>query len=185
MYVLVAAVVLLGALCMVNLLLTYGVIRRLRHHTELLSTRSAAPDAGDLMLPAGSSVRDFAVTDRDGGSVSPATFTAPTLVAFLSPGCGPCETLLPQFAHAAREWPGGPDQVLAVVAGEGDGDHDGDEATFASHLAPVATVVVEGAQEMATAFGVRGYPVLCVVDNAGTITWTGRKMEAIKRPVVA
>jgi thiol-disulfide isomerase/thioredoxin len=181
MYVLVAAVVLLGALCMINLLLTYGVIRRLRHHTDLLSTRPAGPDAGDLMLPAGSSVRDFAVTDQDGGGVSPATFAAPTLLAFLSPGCGPCETLLPQFVHAAREWPGGRGQVLAVVAGDGGGA----EAAFASRLAPVATVVVEGAQERATAFGVRGYPVLCVVDNAATITWTGRKTESIKRPVVA
>ena len=69
---LVAAVVLVGLLGLANLLFAFGVIRRLREHTELLN-RLADTDAAAVMLPAGRTVEDFAATTLDGVTVSSAS----------------------------------------------------------------------------------------------------------------
>lgn len=152
-----AAVAIVGVLCAVDLLLTYGVIRRLREHTRIL----AAPGAGPGMVAApGSTVGEFTATDHASAPLSPATFTEPTLVGFFTPGCGPCEALLPRFTNAARRWREQSRQVVEVVA-----PGAGDEA-YVGRLAPVARVVGGAdAGALAEAFAVRGYPVVCLVDS--------------------
>ncbi|MFD0472431.1 hypothetical protein ACFQ0B_32145 [Nonomuraea thailandensis] len=129
---LVAAVVLVGLLCMVNLLLTVGLIRRLRRQSPPQPPMAAG-------LAPGGSVPRFAATTTSGEPVSDELLGAPALVGFFSPGCRPCVDLLPLFAERAR---GTSDGVLAVIA-DGPG---GDATVYLEQLEQVARVVVEAPQ---------------------------------------
>jgi thiol-disulfide isomerase/thioredoxin len=88
----IVAVVVLTLLCLVNVLLTLGLARRIREE----------PPA--VMLPPGSRV-DTALEP-------------PTLIGFFSPGCGPCNERLPEFVARARRAPAG--RTVAVVVGDGE-----------------------------------------------------------------
>lgn len=176
MALLIAAVVLVGILGGVNLLLTIGVVRRLREHSELLAGTPRVVD-NDPPVPVGSVVGEFTVTTADGEVVTRDSLDGGTVVGFFSPGCGPCEELLPRFVeYAASERV----RVVAVVAAP-----DVQAGEMAAQLAPVARVVVEDAfgGPVSTAFGVRGYPALCVVDGDGIVTAGGSTMDAL--PVTA
>jgi hypothetical protein len=65
MELLTAAVALVGALCLANLALTVGVIRRLREHNEALAKLSRGSDE-QLIAAAGTLVADFAATTTAG-----------------------------------------------------------------------------------------------------------------------
>ena len=115
---LAATVALVGLLAVVNLLLTIGVVRRLREQTtELADLRSRAPmrDAATT-LPVGAVVAPFEAVTIDRRAVTLASFGERPLVGFFSPGCKPCAERLPGFVRHAAERPGGRDGVLAVVA---------------------------------------------------------------------
>ncbi len=88
----IVAIVVLMLLCLVNLLLTLGLARRIREE----------PPA--VMLPPGSRVET--------------ALEPPTLVGFFSPGCGPCHERLPEFVARARRAPAG--RTVAVVVGDGE-----------------------------------------------------------------
>lgn len=172
-----AAVVLFGSLTVVNLILTYGVIRRLREQGELL-----ARGGGSGLME--SSVRDvvqpFSIIDTDGREISRDTLQDGTIVGFFAPGCPPCEDLLPRFIEGVRASGRPRGQVLAVLAG-GKSQQD-----YAGRLAPVATVIVgEYAETMVAAFGVRGFPVICRVGLDGSIEEIERDLKALREPVPA
>lgn len=86
------AVVMLSVLCLVNLLLTLGLARRIR------------AELPPVVLPPGSLVD--------------AALDPPTLVGFFSPGCGPCHESLPEFVARAGRAPAG--RTLAVIVGGGE-----------------------------------------------------------------
>lgn len=182
MSVLAAAVAVLGALGVVNLLLCVGIIRRLREHTEILdaqlgdggSNRSPAP-----MYAVGQTIGDFDATTVDGTAVSRATLTGTTMVGIFTIGCTPCQERLPLFveqaAHRDRA------QVLAVVAGTPD-----DSADYVARLAAVARVVREDDDgPVTTAFGVEGFPSFALVDADGVVLASGTKLGALAMPVPA
>lgn len=153
---LTAAVVLVGAIAVVDLVLTVGVVRRLREHTaELTALRGPAAGAD---LPAGSPVGDFTATSVTGRPVTRGTLTGSALVGFFSQGCPACAEQLPDFvAHAA----GGAVPALAVVAGDPAGVTETVQA-----LRPVATVVVEPADgPVQRAFAVAGFPTFVLVED--------------------
>src|SRR5690606_37070056 len=62
---LTAAVLLVGALCVLNLVLTVGVIRRLREHTELIQNMPRMQPPEQIMLPAGETVGPFTAVTED------------------------------------------------------------------------------------------------------------------------
>ncbi|MEV4415377.1 hypothetical protein [Catellatospora sp. NPDC049609] len=162
---LIAAVVLLGLLCLLNLVLTYGVVRRLRRHSEILAAREDTGQTGGSTAPAGTELPPFSAVSVQGGELSERSFTAPTLVGFFSPGCPPCEALIPRFVAAAAA---GGSSALAVVEEE-----EGMEA-YVGRLRSVATVVAgPQARVLAKAFAVRGYPAICLVGAGGVIADTG------------
>ncbi|MEO3798614.1 hypothetical protein ABGA98_01160 [Nonomuraea sp. B1E8] len=164
---LVAAVVLVGLLCMVNLLLTVGVIRRLRSQSK-----SMPPPAMAEGLSPGARVPTFAAMTTSGEPISDELLGAPALVGFFSQGCQPCKDLLPLFVERAR---GTSDAVLAVVdTGPGE-----DSADYVERLAEVARVVVEAPQgPLQTAFKVNAYPTVITIDAGGTVAGSGHTMPA-------
>lgn len=167
MVYLAAAVVVVGVLCVLNLLLTYGVIRRLREHNELLGQRRAGMP--DLVIGAGSAVGAFTASTIDGDPLNVDDLATGTLVGFFSPGCSACVEQLPRFVDVAAAHPGGQDRVLAVVVGSEDG-----AAEYVSSLSPKARVVVEPhGSEIEKAFTVKGYPVFALVGAGGVVTVSG------------
>lgn len=161
---LLMAVALVATLCLLDLLLTFGVIRRLREHTELLSRRPG----GEPTPAVGSRVGEVSATATDGTVVRPTRFAVPTMVAFFTPGCEPCAELLPRFTAFAREGTG--TAPVAVVVGP-----EPDE--YVARLAPVATVVSgEQARALADAFSVNGFPTVCVIGPDGTVVEVGQHL---------
>lgn len=160
-YVVVALVV-TNVLTLLNLLLLFGVIRRLREY------RPAPPGPGGPHhdpLPVGTLVDPFATTDTDGRPVGREELPAGTVVGFFSPGCTPCEALLPTFAATAERLPDGRGSALAVVVGSPE-----EAGEYVARLSPAARVVVEPqGGTVARAFRVTGYPTVFQLDGDGRL----------------
>ncbi|MCM6771892.1 TlpA family protein disulfide reductase [Nocardia sp. CDC159] len=151
---LIFGVVLVGALCILNLILTVGVIARLREHTDLLSNRGEAPIIG-----IGEQVGEFETATVDGEPLRTDLLADETLVAFFSPTCAPCQAKLPKFVEHARATAAGTPRPVAVVVGAPE------EATeFVAALRPVSRVVLDGTDgTMAAAFQAHAFPTLVKV----------------------
>ncbi|GAA1578336.1 TlpA family protein [Dactylosporangium maewongense] len=170
MPLLIVVVALVGALCVLNLLLCLGMIRRLREQTQLIDAVyefvGGAPAAGPAGSDpvAGDTVADFHATTTDGAPVGRDDLAPATVVAFLAADCKGCQAQLPDFLAWAR----GQDRqrVLAVVNA-----HDSDPDALIAQLTPVARVVLEGARPpVARAFGVTSYPRFCVLGADATLS---------------
>lgn len=159
---LAATAVLIGLLTVTNLILTVGVVRRLREHTaELAALRSGGAVDSDIALPAGSSVGAFDATSVEGRPVTLTTLGNRPLVGFFSPHCGPCKERLPAFVEHAASRPGGRDAVLAVAVGT-----EEETAELVELLRLVATIVVEPDQgPVQQAFAVSGFPAFVLVEG--------------------
>ncbi|MFI6485653.1 TlpA family protein disulfide reductase [Nonomuraea sp. NPDC050663] len=158
-------VVVLTVLCLVNLLLTVGVVRRLREHTELLAEQAAAPPPP---LRPGTRVPGYA--ELTGA-------TEESVIGFLSPGCEPCRTLLPGFLERA----GAAGSSLAVVVG---GAERAKEYTdrITGH---VEVAVEEMGGPLTSAFQVTVFPTFFVVAPDGTVLGSGNGLTALERPAGA
>jgi thiol-disulfide isomerase/thioredoxin len=181
MSLLMTAVALVGLLAAFDLLLTVGVIKRLRDHAALISakvTEEAPPG-----LAVGAEVGSFSVTSTDDEDLTEADLDGDTLVAFFSPNCTPCKEKLPRFTAFAREFAGGRRQVLAVIAGGAEGGE-----RFASELRPVARVVREDYNgEVGAAFQARAYPTLLLVgrDEDGRLVVRENQVDLDLLPLAA
>lgn len=152
MTALTAAVVLVGALGVLNLLLTFGVVRRLRADTGM----TAQPRFEAPMASVGTSVR--------GGGVD---WSGEALVGFFAPGCAPCEEQVPEFVEHAPRW----ERAVAVVF-----DPAGEGAEHVRELGRVARVVIESdtGDALQKAFQVKGFPGFCVVRDGVVVSVGGR-----------
>lgn len=161
---LTAAVVLVGTIGMFNLLLAFGIIRRLREHTRLLAS-SPSEGSGLQVVGIGSPLGPFVTSTLDGSAISTDDVTGSALVGFFSPDCGPCHAMIPRFVASAREMSGA-ERPVAVIVNDGHAvPHDMIES-----LRPVARVVVEErGGPMTSAFAVHGFPAICRVDDSGVI----------------
>lgn len=167
---LAAALVLVTALCLLNLVLTMGVIRRLRADA---GHRSLAPSAAERAV--GNSVGEFLATSVTGVAVDHGRLDGRAVVGFFTPGCRPCAEQLPEFERLARRL--GADRVLGVVVGDG-AACDAD----AARLSAVAPVVVERpGGPVSTAFSVDAFPSLFEVRN-GTVVAAGHAVSALGAP---
>lgn len=158
------ATALVGVLATVNLLFTFGVIRRLREHTaELAKLRGggAGRDDSPVALSAGSRVGDFTAESVDGRPVALDSLGSRPLVGFFSPSCTPCKERLPGFVAHAASRPGGREGILAVISGTPD-----EAVALLEQLQPVATVVVEPDRgPVQQAFAVDGFPAFVLVEG--------------------
>jgi hypothetical protein len=178
---LVAAVVIVGLLGLVNMVFSFGVIRRLREHTEILNElRSGATHA--TMLSAGETIAAFEARSIDGEPVSSALLRETTLVGVFSAGCSPCKEQLPRFVERARAHPGGRERVLAVVVSA----DDAAAAPYLDDLTGVATIVREADDgPVANAMGVKGFPAVSLIAADGLVLASGLSVAAIEEPARA
>ncbi|GIJ28692.1 hypothetical protein Vqi01_38540 [Micromonospora qiuiae] len=160
----VAAVVLIGCVSFLNLALTYGVIRRLRQHTDMLNVRPLTGSVGVSPLSVGAVVDEFKASTVSGDSVTRDAFTGQTLLGFFSPDCPACTAEIGRFVEVARSK--GPDDVWAVVVGEPDR-----VISTVERLTPdVGTVICEGTKsEILAAFGVVGFPAFFLMGDGGVV----------------
>ena len=164
-----AAVVLVGAIGLLNLVLMIGVLRRLRDQPPAAGQHPAAghhAESGSGLV-VGRQAEPFTVRLLHGGDLTEAGLTGsgPTLIGFFTPGCGPCKAQAPKFAERAAAWPGGPDRVLAVVADDSIGG-----AEFGEQFAGLARIVVDGMEgPVATSFGVTAFPAFGILDDTATV----------------
>ncbi|MGW0480805.1 TlpA family protein disulfide reductase [Nonomuraea sp. NPDC003214] len=150
-------------MCLLNLLLTFGVIRRLREHTEALA-KPARPAVSRPGRPVG---------EFSSAGLSAASLGERALVGFFAVGCRPCEESLPKFAALAA---GAPTPVVAVVATMAELE---DSSAYVSALESVATVVIERPDgPIATAFGVSGFPTFALVSR-GVVEAVGSDPAAV------
>ncbi|MEH1125615.1 TlpA family protein disulfide reductase [Micromonospora sp. CPCC 206061] len=164
---LVTAVVLVGLLCIVDLLLTFAVLRRLREHTEELGRLSGAGhvsmgvDRDKLM---GRELPEFSAITVDGAVVSRESLTgAVELVGIFSPGCSPCHAQAPLFVAEAARMPAG--KTLALVAGSGA------EADDLVQIVKGMTDVVLAPESMTVVNGLNigAFPTFLRLDASGAI----------------
>jgi hypothetical protein len=163
MAILVAAIGLVGLLCLADLLLTFGVIRRLREHTEQLAGLRGqdAPVSG---LPYGAAPEPFtALTARGEPVHGPAGLR---VVAFFAAGCSACPERVPAFLDYLRVNQVMRDAVLAVITNS----RPEEPVSYQERLAEAAPVCVEPHDgEVSTAFNVRAFPAFCVLDGTGSV----------------
>jgi len=164
------------AVCLVDLLLTVAVIRRLREHTDLIS-KFSAPGAV-AMLTQGQTTKPFEAVATTGETVSRDTLSGLTLVGAFTPQCSACTERLPRFVEYAGQFPGGREQVIAVVMG--------DEAAaqeYRTALEPVAKVVIEaGPGGVVEALAVASFPAFGVLDSSGVVVTSALDLDDLSVP---
>ena len=163
MALLVAAIGLVGLLCLADLLLTFGVIRRLREHTEQLAGLRGqdAPTSG---LPYGATPEPFtALTASAERLDGPAGLR---VVAFFAAGCSACPERVPAFLDYLRVNEVTQDAVLVVISSS-----QPEPVSYQERLAEVAPICVEPHDgKVSAAFSVRAFPSFFVLDAAGSVT---------------
>jgi hypothetical protein len=168
-----ALVGLFGALTLLNLLLTFGIIRRLRDRPP--NTIVTTPG----FLTPGTLVGDFTGRDLDGRPVSRGDLSGRTLVGFFSPGCDACRDRLPDFVAAARVF--GPDRSLAIVMSDAVSASD-----YLPSLAPVARVVLDAPDgPLISAFAITAVPSFFVVGAGGRVVAAGVALDDLPVTAVA
>ncbi|AKH84595.1 hypothetical protein AA958_23025 [Streptomyces sp. CNQ-509] len=179
MPVVVAIVVVIGAVAVVNLTFTMAVVRRLREHEERLGRLVGSGAAAPAVLETGDSPDAFATADVDDTPLDEGFLrdVDGALVGFFAPWCKPCKEWMPRFVEAAAAEPGTP--ALAVLLSD-----DGWEE-MAQQLSPVTRVVAErndGAVH--TAFQARNYPTLYRLDASGAVA-LNQNSEVVQAPSLA
>jgi hypothetical protein len=164
---LTAAVILVGALCLVDLVLSLGVVRRLRAHTTLIEHILIRDTSRTPIRRAGERVDDFSTVTSGGGPVTRESLTESAdsvLVGFFTTDCDTCRERLPEFVRKAGQW----EEAIAVVVGEG---AEATDLVDSFELQEVARVVLETPKNapMTDAFAVRAFPSVCVVDGTGLV----------------
>lgn len=177
---LIAIVALVGTLCLVDLLLTLGVVRRLREQTKLIDALYEAVGTGALAgagggggLAVGEVVGDFDTTTMDGTRVTRDLLPEGTVVAFLSPDCKGCHEQLPELTS----WAASQDRsrVLAVVDGR-----SGDPEELVTTLSPVAQVITGDAfPQVAGVFRVQSFPTFFQVAAGGRLLATAPRISRL------
>ncbi|GLW22399.1 TlpA family protein disulfide reductase [Microbispora triticiradicis] len=166
MSLLVAGLVAVGAVAIIDLLLTVAVIRRLREHSDLLRQTMNSGFSASVVAPVGTEIGAFTATTTTGATIGDGDVASGTVVAFLSAGCEPCRTRLPQFVAYAKN------ADLRAVAVMMDGDRDDPRfQEMLSALESVGEVIVEEfGKPVWQAFRVQGTPAFVATGNGRIVS---------------
>jgi thiol-disulfide isomerase/thioredoxin len=180
------ALAVLGVLTLINLVLTCGVIRRLREYeARHVPDGSMGPE-----LPApGTPIPDFSATTVDGCDVTHTSYsTGIAYVGFFSPACPPCREQLPRFLATVRAVD--PRKVLIVIADDAPAPSSASaalptDATDAADADAAGRIVVEAHQgPVASAFAAHALPTLLALRD-GVVIASGHTVDALPQPASA
>ncbi|SHF93197.1 TlpA family protein disulfide reductase [Streptoalloteichus hindustanus] len=163
MTLLSVVVAVLAVVVVPHVLLTFGLVSRIRALQQIIAVPARDPD---LPRP-GAVVRPFSLTDTDGVTITEDDLTGPVHVGFFSVGCGPCRTLsdaLVAAPPAAR--------FVSVVAGDPAEDATGRMVAKVGALGQVAVIDVD--DPVLAAFGVNSFPTL-LHTHGGVVTASGSR----------
>ncbi|MFC9974644.1 hypothetical protein ACFVH6_27445 [Spirillospora sp. NPDC127200] len=164
MVVLSIVIAIVGAACLLDLLLSLGVIRRLREHSEILEKLALLAD-GNLPVARQESISPFLATTVDGQGISPADIPDQALAAFFAADCDSCRAQAPRLAEWAKNQDLDKDQILVVIDAM-----TADPMAMVEVLAPVANVVIDAEGTPVTkAFPVSGFPSYCEIRDGAVI----------------
>jgi cytochrome oxidase Cu insertion factor (SCO1/SenC/PrrC family) len=178
MGILIAAVVVLTALTLFNLVLTLALVRRLRH-SENPGRAGAFPVFPDLEeVPAGRAIPEFTATTRDGAEISAKERLGDRAVyAFFDTSCGTCKKQLQPLVDFAKEAGLSPEQVIAFVGHE---DPEADPDAYTSVLEGHPTVVMQSlGDEVGLAFSPGGIPAIILADADGVVVRSGVEVKSV------
>jgi hypothetical protein len=178
MPIMIAAVALVGGLCLLDLLLTFGVIRRLREQANLLSGAGrTGPEV--IGLEAGQAPGPFSALSIDGSLVN--GVAGLRVVAFLSSSCSACPGRVPPFLDYLTDHRIERDSVLAVVQGAASAP-----PPYLDRVAGMARVCIEpDGGEIGRAFNVTGFPAFCLLDADGAVVVSGFDPSVLPAPAAA
>ncbi|MEU3077352.1 hypothetical protein [Streptomyces laurentii] len=102
MSILVTLVALVGVLGILNMIFTFGVVRRLREHTEMLTARNRVQGSGPkVMLGEGETVGAFTAVTVEGATLTQDDLAdSTTLVGAFAYGRSSCDERLSSFPRA-------------------------------------------------------------------------------------
>jgi hypothetical protein len=168
MQLLVVTVAVLAVITALHVLVTFGLIARFRAYQD---STALVPRDPDLPAP-GDVVQPFDVTSAAGARLSAETLASgSTLVAFLTPHCGPCEQARAQLVSDPPALP-----VVAFINGSAD---DAACTQIGAALAAVAQVAyTTGRDAVARAFRQAGYPTFIRVEN-GAVAASSHKLRDV------
>ncbi|MBD0746627.1 hypothetical protein [Streptomyces sp. CBMA152] len=177
MPVLTAAVVVLTVLCLLNLTITLGVVRRLREQSaQRPGHDEETPESGRLQP--GTEIAEFSVSATDGTVLSRAGLEDTTLIGVFSPECPPCVDAVPEFVAYARAMSGGRERALARVLAKGEAG-----AGMVDQLLDVAAVVKGAdADTVMAALAARALPTVYLVDRHGKVLASGSRATRLPLP---
>jgi len=168
---LAAAVIFVGCLCLLDLLLTFGVLRRLREHAELLA--GAAPG-----LAVGERPANFVAVSTAGQTISGPSGLR--MAAFFSSSCSVCPGKVAPFLNYVATAGFSPDGVLAVVATETEA------SDYVADLSGAASVCVEPqGGSVGNAFQLKGFPSFFLLNADGVIVASAFDPDSLPEPVTA
>lgn len=154
---LIAALVLVGALSIFQLVLLMAVLRRLREHEarfEQMARGGSLLGAYDPSVLVGREVSELGLTASPGGASRP--------VGFFSVDCQACHEQAPAFVAAAASR-----GAVAVVVGD---TPDG----LVALLEGIPTVTVGArSEELAKGLDIQVFPTFLEVDGDGLVVWAG------------
>ncbi|MQY08405.1 TlpA family protein disulfide reductase [Actinomadura macrotermitis] len=174
---LAAAVVLLGALTVLNLLLTVTIIRRLRDQPQHDHDRDEAAALPFSLLETGTPVPAVQAADLAG---RPVDFTGgTTVVGFFSGSCQSCRAHVEPFLAYVRGR--AVTDAVAVVSGDA-----AEGADLVAALREHVRVVAEPADgRLAAAFKVGVFPTFYLVGPDATVAAGHTSIRALPAPVAA
>jgi hypothetical protein len=161
--VLLAGTISVGVLAGLSLIMTYGVVRRLREHDRQLAQLQAVLTPGPATPALRAPVAEFVASTVDGVEVTHRDFReGESFVGLFSTHCTACHEQLPRFIEAVAH--ADPRRVLIVLADDGDA---GVLARFRAQALAAGQVVIEqNMGPVATAFGIDRWPTMLVLQDA-------------------
>lgn len=176
---LIAAVILLSLFSLGHMLVTVGLIRRIRTMAAESGSGTAPPIPPTLAV--GQSPGEFATATQEGRRFERSGLPGGrSLIGFFSTTCEPCAENAPRFAEYARSFD--PGRVVAVIQ---DGE-PGAAQTFGERYLDGVDVLVEAMNgPVARAFAVEAFPTMYVLDAEGRVEHSAFNTSRLPQPAGA
>jgi hypothetical protein len=168
--VLIAVIIVVGLVALIDLGLTYALIRRV----NAIQAQPYSFNHG-LVPVVGHRIGDFATKATDNREITEREFKgSETFAAFVMVGCGPCHRLTEELSQMAPpELP----LLLFIASSEG---ADEEIARIAAQVPFAAAVcVIESTGAVTEAFGVDGFPTAIRVGE-GVVRATGLSVDSVR-----